>query len=69
MLAGCAVSPLPQRAFVLDAGDEAMLGVPNHGKFLPLHYAAWKSPFPAVVALVLSSRRTAWMSISPGGGP
>ena len=42
MLAGCAVSPLPQRAFVLDAGEAGP---------------------------VLSSRRTAWMSISPGGGP
>jgi hypothetical protein len=39
---------------MLDAGGEAMLGALGYGKWLPLHYAAWKSPFPAVVALLLA---------------
>jgi hypothetical protein len=39
---------------MLDAGGEAMLAVPGYNKWLPLHYAAWKSPSPAVVALLLA---------------
>jgi hypothetical protein len=39
---------------MLDAGGEAMLGVPGGGNCLPLHIAANKSPFPAVVALLLA---------------
>ena len=39
---------------MLDAGGEAMLGVPGWCKCLPLHAAAWKSPSAAVVALLLA---------------
>jgi hypothetical protein len=39
---------------MLDAGGDAMLGVPGWHKCLPLHYAACHSPFPAVVALLLA---------------
>jgi ankyrin repeat protein len=39
---------------MLDAGGEAMLAVPGNGKSLPLHVAAWHSPSPAVVALLLA---------------
>ena len=39
---------------MLDAGGEAMLGVPGQSKLLPLHVAAHNSPFPAVVVLVLA---------------
>jgi hypothetical protein len=40
---------------MLDAGGEAMLGVPGLFKRLPLHYAAaYKSQSPAVVALLLA---------------
>ena len=38
----------------LDAGGEAMLGVPSNNKLLPFHVAAQNSPFPAVVALLLA---------------
>ena len=39
---------------MLDAGGEAMLGVPGCDNRLPLHCAAWKSRSPAVVALLLA---------------
>ena len=39
---------------MIDAGGEAMLAVPGNGKSLPLHVAAWHSPSPAVVALLLA---------------
>jgi ankyrin repeat protein len=39
---------------MLDAGGEAMLGVPNYSKRLPLHHAADRSWSPAVVALLLA---------------
>jgi hypothetical protein len=39
---------------MLDAGGEAMLGVPGYGKWLPLHWAASNSWSPAVVALLLA---------------
>jgi ankyrin repeat protein len=39
---------------MLDAGGEAMLGVPGCYRCLPLHFAAHNSPFPAVVALLLA---------------
>jgi ankyrin repeat protein len=40
---------------MLDAGGEAMLGVPGgDSEQLPLHVAAWLSPSPAVVALLLA---------------
>jgi hypothetical protein len=39
---------------MLDAGGEAMLGVPGYDKCLPLHWAAWFSRFPAVVAHLLA---------------
>jgi hypothetical protein len=39
---------------MLDAGGEAMLGVPDRYKCLPLHWAARNSRFPAVVALLLA---------------
>ena len=39
---------------MLDAGGDAMLGVPGLGKKLPLHRAASYSWSPAVVALLLA---------------
>jgi ankyrin repeat protein len=39
---------------MLDAGGEAMLGVPGFHKCLPIHWAATYSSFPAVVALLLA---------------
>ena len=39
---------------MLDAGGEAMLGVPGIANRLPLHYAAEFSSSPAVVALLLA---------------
>jgi hypothetical protein len=39
---------------MLDAGGEAMLGVPDRHKQLPLHLAAGFSWSPAVVALLLA---------------
>ena len=56
---------------MLDAGGEAMLGVPGDYKRVPLHCAARSSPFPAVVALLLA-RGPAWAtrakSATGGGG-
>ena len=39
---------------MLDAGGEAMLGVPGRYKKLPLHWAASRSRSPAVVAILLA---------------
>jgi hypothetical protein len=39
---------------MLDAGGEAMLGVPGYNKSLPLHLAAAYSRSPALVALLLA---------------
>jgi ankyrin repeat protein len=53
-LRAAATGPELVRA-MLDAGGEAMLGVPaGNYKFLPLHLAAIHSPSPAVVALLLA---------------
>jgi hypothetical protein len=53
-LCDAATGPELVRA-MLDAGGEAMLAVPTSAnKRLPLHYAAWHSPSPAVVGLLLA---------------
>ena len=39
---------------MLDAGGEAMLGVPGYHKSLPLHWAAQYSRSPAVVEILLA---------------
>jgi hypothetical protein len=39
---------------IVEAGGDAMLAVPGRANQLPLHRAAWKSPFPAVVMLFLA---------------
>ena len=38
---------------MLEVGGDAMLAVTGQHKQLPLHWAAYHSPFPAVVALLL----------------
>ena len=40
--------------WTLDAGGDAMLGVPGRSKSLPIHWAAGYSQSPAVVALLLA---------------
>jgi hypothetical protein len=39
---------------MLEAGGEAMLGVPGRGKKLPLHYAAYSSRSLVVLELLLA---------------
>jgi hypothetical protein len=53
---------------MLDAGGEAMLGVPGWGKYLPLHYAAWYSRSPAVVALLLARGPAGAVRAESAGG-
>jgi ankyrin repeat protein len=39
---------------MLGAGGDAMLGVLGYNQHLPLHFAALKSTFPAVIELLLA---------------
>ena len=52
---------------MLDAGGEAMLGVPGYYKRLPLHRAAFNSQSPAAVALLLvrGPAETVWAQDAP----